>query len=77
MTKVNSIIHISANEFVLLCVGENRGGSDSILSTNIGDFSPEEYTLGRVTQCFSKERCFAVRICSDKDCTKISTIEFK
>ena len=58
MTKVNSILRLGANEYLLICNGKEPSSVSGVLATNIGDFSPEEYTLGRCTQCFSQGNCF-------------------
>ena len=84
MTKVNSILRLGANEHLLICDGEEPSTVSGVLTTNIGDFSPEEYTLGRCTQCFSQGNCFAIRLRSvairlrsEKNCMKIRSVDFR
>lgn len=77
MTKVNSILRLGANEYLLICNGKEPSTVSGVLATNIGDFSPEEYTLGRCTQCFSQGNCFAIRLRSNRNCMKIRSVDFR
>ena len=77
MVKVNHIIPLSKEEYLLIIEGESDLDPSVTLSTNIGDFSPGEYSIGRYTQCFTEEKAYAIRIHSEKDCMKITSLEFR
>ena len=77
MVKVNSIVKTDTREYILICNGVAPSEVPNIMATNIGDFSQEEFSFGRCTQCFSQNNCFAIRLHSNKDCMKIKSIDFR
>ena len=76
MAKILDVFKLNTGDSVLLCDAQGKKGFTGKIITSVGTFFPGEYVVEEGTACFTDKAPCAVRLKTDKDCSKIKEIRF-
>lgn len=75
MTKILAVFKLKTGDSVLLCDAQGEKDFSGEIITSIGTFGPGEYMIEEGTACFTDKAPCAIRLKTDKDCSKIKEIQ--
>lgn len=76
MIKVKDRLRIKSSNPVLICDLFADDVITNRLKTDIGIFEESSFAIGDVKSCFSQPTSRTILLRTDKDCSKISEVEF-
>ncbi len=76
MFKVHDIMYLANGMPVLVCDLFQDSDIKKRLSTNIGEFSDDEFVIGQVHYCFGAPKSRTIMLRLRIDCSNIKSVDF-
>ena len=76
MLKVHGVMKLENGMPVLICDLFQDNEVTNKLSTDIGEFSENEFAIGQIRSCFGPPKTRTILLRTHEDCSKIKNISF-